>query len=79
MSQQSLHGNADLDVEAEEWVVRQQTVATGRAHEIPREGSRGGGVHAAQNGRRTVHKFIHVAADSIERHIVCHLHVIMVL
>jgi len=63
-----------LHVQAEEWIVSQKAVAAGRSHQVACEGHVAVWVLGLQQRGWPMHHLIHVAAHTVQRQIICHLH-----
>ncbi len=66
-----------LHVQAEEWIVSQEAIAARRGHQVACEGHVAVWVLSLQQRGRPVHHLIHVAAHTVQRQIVCHLHMVI--
>ena len=65
--------SAHLEMQCEEWVVREEAVAARRGHQMLGQRWRNLTLRIAYQGRRPMHHFVHVAAYPIEWQIICHL------
>ncbi len=63
-----------LHVQAEERVVSEEAIAAGRGHQVACEGHIAVWVFGLQQRGWPMHHLIHVAAHTVQRQIVCHLH-----
>ena len=69
--------DSHLHVQAEERVVSQEAIAAGRSHQVACEGHVAVWVPGLEQRGWPMHHLIHVAAHTVQRQIVCHLHMVI--